>query len=157
VGYGHAPEHVSLFSPEANVLISGDMLLPRISTNVAVSSVNPDGNPLALFLDSLDRYRREVPADVLVLPSHGLPFRGAHERVAQLEEHHAVRLAELEEACAEPRSAAEVIGTLFRRKLDTHQTFFAMGEALAHLNLLAGRGRVTRIVGEDGIVRFARA
>jgi glyoxylase-like metal-dependent hydrolase (beta-lactamase superfamily II) len=156
MGYGHAPEHASLYSPEANVLISGDMLLPRISTNVAVSSVNPDGNPLALFLDSLARYARELPADVLVLPSHGLPFRGAHARVAQLEDHHASRLAELEEACDAPRSAADVIGTLFRRNLDTHQTFFAMGEALAHLNLLVARGRLARSVGEDGIARFVR-
>jgi glyoxylase-like metal-dependent hydrolase (beta-lactamase superfamily II) len=159
-GYGHAPEHISLYrkgtSAETGVLISGDMLLPRISTNVAVSSVTPDADPLALFLDSIARYARELPADVLVLPSHGLPFRGAHERVAQLEAHHEARLAELEEACATPKAAADVIGTLFRRKLDLHQTFFAMGETLAHLNYLTGRGRLARTVGADGIARFAR-
>jgi glyoxylase-like metal-dependent hydrolase (beta-lactamase superfamily II) len=155
-GYGHAPEHISLYCAQANVLVSGDMLLPRISTNVAVSSVTPDADPLALFLASIARYAAELPADVLVLPSHGLPFRGARERVAQLEAHHEARLAELEEACAEPRAAADVIGTLFRRKLDLHQTFFAMGETLAHLNYLAGRGRLARAVGEDGVARYVR-
>jgi glyoxylase-like metal-dependent hydrolase (beta-lactamase superfamily II) len=155
-GYGHAPEHISLYCAATNVLVSGDMLLPRISTNVAVSSVTPEADPLALFLASIARYAADLPADVLVLPSHGLPFRGARERVAQLEAHHVARLAELEEACATPRAAAEVIGTLFRRKLDLHQTFFAMGETLAHLNYLAGRGRLVRAVGEDGIARFVR-
>lgn len=157
MGYGHAPEHASLYCAETNVFISGDMLLPRISTNVAVSSVTPEADPLALFLASLARYAAELPADALVLPSHGLPFRGAHERVAQLEAHHQERLAELEEACAEPKAAADVITTLFRRKLDLHQTFFAMGEALAHLNYLAGKGRLARTVGGDGVARFSRS
>ncbi len=155
-GYGHAPEHISLYCAATNVLISGDMLLPRISTNIAVASVTPDADPLALFLASLARYAAELPADVLVLPSHGLPFRGARERIAQLEQHHEARIAELEEACATPKAAAELIATLFRRKLDTHQTFFAMGETLAHLNYLAGRGRLARAVGGDGIARFVR-
>jgi glyoxylase-like metal-dependent hydrolase (beta-lactamase superfamily II) len=99
VGYGHAPEHASLYCGELRVLISGDMLLPRISTNVAVRPIDPRSNPLRLFLESIRRYR-DLPADVLVLPSHGLPFRGAHARVAQLEAHHAERLEELRKACA---------------------------------------------------------
>jgi hypothetical protein len=78
------------------------------------------------------------------------------ERVGQLEAHHAARLEELEDACGEPRSPADVIGTLFRRKLDVHQTFFAMGEALAHLNYLMHAGRFVRRTGADGVVRFVR-
>ncbi len=156
MGYGHAPEHASLWCAEERLCISGDMLLPRISTNVSVSSVSPESNPLKQFLDSIARMSSVLSADALVLPSHGLPFRGAHERVAQLEEHHRLRLAELEEACAEPKCAAEAIVTLFRRKLDTHQTFFAMGEALAHLNYLLAQGRLQRTVAGDGVARFAR-
>ena len=155
VGYGHCPEHVSLYCAALNVLISGDMLLPRISTNIAVRPIDPQSNPLRLFLDSIRRYR-ELPKDVLVLPSHGLPFRGAHERIAQLEAHHAERLGELERACrAAPRSAEEVLETLFRRKLDTSQIFFAMGEAIAHLHYLQYEGRLARRVGEDGVARFS--
>jgi glyoxylase-like metal-dependent hydrolase (beta-lactamase superfamily II) len=156
VGYGHAPEHVSLHCAELNLLISGDMLLPRISTNIAVRPIDPQSNPLRLFLESIRRYR-ELPQDVLVLPSHGLPFRGAHARIAQLEAHHAERLKELEAACAAaPRNAEEVLEVLFRRKLDTSQIFFAMGEAIAHLHYLYYEGSVARTIGADGVARFAR-
>ncbi|MCX7893551.1 MAG: MBL fold metallo-hydrolase [Burkholderiales bacterium] len=155
MGYGHAPEHAALYSERLGVLISGDMILPKISTNVAVSSVEPDADPLGLFLASIANYAR-LPADTLVLPSHGLPFRGLRERAEQLVEHHRLRLAELEEACATPKAAAEVIGTLFRRELDTHQTFFAMGETLAHLNYLVRAGTLARARGADGIVRYGR-
>ena len=155
VGHGHAPEHVSLHCEELNLLISGDMLLPRISTNVAVRPIDPWSNPLRMFLDSIRRYR-DLAADVLVLPSHGLPFRGAHARIAQLEAHHQERLAELLAACAAaPRTAAEVLEILFRRKLDTSQIFFAMGEAIAHLHYLYYEGRLARSVGADGVARFA--
>jgi glyoxylase-like metal-dependent hydrolase (beta-lactamase superfamily II) len=157
VGYGHAPEHASLHCEALNLLISGDMLLPRISTNIAVRPIDPWSNPLRLFLESIGRYR-QLPADVFVLPSHGLPFRGAHARIAQLEAHHAERLAELQAACAaSPRSAADVLELLFRRKLDTSQIFFAMGEAIAHLHYLHYDGSLARNVGADGVARFARA
>ena len=157
IGHGHAPEHVSLHCEELNLLISGDMLLPRISTNVAVRPIDPWSNPLRLFLDSIRRYLA-LPQDVLVLPSHGLPFRGAHARIAQLEAHHAERLTELRAACAvSPRNAAEVLEILFRRKLDTSQIFFAMGEAIAHLHYLYYDGQLARTVGADGVARFAPA
>ena len=135
------------------------MLLPKISTNVSVWSVDPNGDPLEQFLASIRAYRT-LPPDTLVLPSHGLPFRGAHERVAALEQHHADRLVELEQALAAaktPLAAFDVLQTLFRRKLDTHQTTFAMGEAIAHLHYLLNAGRAARVVGADGIVRYASA
>ena len=154
VGHGHAPEHLSLHCEALNTVIAGDMLLSTISTNVSVWSIDPEGDPLRLFLESVARYR-DLPADVLVLPSHGKPFRGAHRRVAELEEHHQARLAELVEALKhEPRSAAELLGVLFRRPLDAHQTFFAMGEAIAHLHYLHYAGRVRRALGDDGIMRY---
>jgi glyoxylase-like metal-dependent hydrolase (beta-lactamase superfamily II) len=157
VGYGHAPEHLSLHCRKLNVLIAGDMLLSTISTNVSVWSVDPEGDPLRLFLQSIARYR-ELPADVLVLPSHGKPFRGAHARVRELESHHAERFGELEAVlAAKPVSAAELLQVLFRRPLDAHQTFFAMGEAIAHLHYLYYAGRATRAVGADGVMRYARA
>ena len=155
MGYGHAPEHASLHCAELDVFISGDMLLPKISTNVSVSSVTPADDPLGQFLDSIAVYRDLLSERTLVLPSHGLPFRGAPERITQLEEHHRIRLAELEEACVEPRSAAELIDTMFRRELDPFQTFLALGETLAHLNYLARKGALIRAAGADGVVRFA--
>jgi len=154
VGHGHAPEHLSLFSRNLNTVIAGDMLLSTISTNVSVWSIDPEGDPLRLFLDSIARYR-ELPGDVLVLPSHGKPFRGAHRRVEQLEEHHKARLSELIDSLSSPKSAADLLGVLFRRPLDTHQTFFAMGEAIAHLHYLYYAGRARRARGNDGIMRYA--
>src|SRR5688500_7601138 len=67
VGHGHAPEHLSLYAKNLNTLIAGDMLLSTISTNVSVWSIDPEGDPLRLFLVSIARYR-DLPKDVLVLP-----------------------------------------------------------------------------------------
>ena len=156
-GYGHSPEHAALAARDARILIAGDMLLPRISTNVAVWPGEPDGDPVARFLASLARFET-LPADTLVLPSHGPPFRGIAARIAKLREHHATRLAELHEALAaagEPQSAEQVIPILFRRPLDLQQRFFAMGEAIAHLNHLWRDGRARRIVATDGAIRYA--
>lgn len=157
IGHGHAPEHLSLFCAQLNTVIAGDMLLSTISTNVSVWSIDPQGDPLRLFLESIARYR-ELPGDVLVLPSHGKPFRGAHARVEQLEKHHEARLAELKQALAvKPQAAADLLGVLFRRPLDAHQTFFAMGEAIAHLHYLYYAGEAGRAVGSDGVMRYATA
>ncbi|MBI2313224.1 MAG: MBL fold metallo-hydrolase [Betaproteobacteria bacterium] len=155
MGYGHAPEHAALYCEDLRVLISGDMVLPKISTNVSVWAIEPDGNPLKLFLDSLARYGA-LPSDTLVLPSHGRVFHGLHPRVRELDVHHEQRLGELTAACGEPRMAEELIEVLFRRDLDAHQTFFAIGETVAHLNFLMYREVLERIEGEDGRYRFVR-
>jgi glyoxylase-like metal-dependent hydrolase (beta-lactamase superfamily II) len=153
-GYGHAPEHIALYCERPGVLISGDMVLPRISTNVSVWDSEPEANPLPLFLDSLTRYE-SLPADTLVLPSHGKPFRGLHERIRQLRDHHTERLQEVVMACKEaPKTAAQIVPVLFKRSLDLHQTTFAMGEALAHLHMLWYQGKLRRTQ-EGGVLRFA--
>lgn len=155
-GYGHAPEHLSLFCAEKKVLISGDMVLPRISTNVSVSNYEPLGNPLPAYLNSLDAFQ-VLPADTLVLPSHGKPFRGLHERIAQQHAHHQERLDEVLDACETPKSTMDIVPIMFRRSLDLHQMTFAMGEALAHLHALYFVGKLERKVHADGIVRFVRS
>jgi glyoxylase-like metal-dependent hydrolase (beta-lactamase superfamily II) len=154
-GYGHAPEHISLHCAELGLLIGGDMMLPRISTNVSVYDLEPEANPLRQFLDSIDRFRA-LDAQTLTLPSHGKPFTGLYQRIDQLHGHHADRLAEVLAACAErPCSAAEVLPVLFKRALDLHQTTFAMGESIAHLHLLWHDGRLQRGISDDGIYRFS--
>ena len=172
-GYGHAPEHIALFCEALSwdaaapgsaaaparrgVLISGDMMLPRISTNVSVYDVEPESDPLRLFLASIDKFRR-LPEGTLTLPSHGKPFVGLHERIRQLHEHHRDRLVEVQDACARaPQSAADMLPVLFKRKLDLHQTTFAMGEAVAHLHTLWFAGKLRRQRGHDGVYRFAAA
>ncbi|MBK6471673.1 MAG: MBL fold metallo-hydrolase [Betaproteobacteria bacterium] len=153
-GYGHAPEHIALHCQELHTLISGDMVLPRISTNVSVFYLEPEGDPLPLYLRSIAALRA-LPAGTLVLPSHGKPFTGLHTRIAQLQAHHEERLAEVMAACSEaPQSAAELLPVMFRRKLDLHQTTFAMGEAIAHLHALADDGQLVGVTGTDGVRRF---
>ena len=153
---GHAPEHAALWCEAMDVLISGDQVLPKITTNVSVWWDRPHDDPLRLYLDSLGRFR-PLPPEALVLPSHGLPFRGLHTRLDALRAHHDERLAEALNAIGEPRSAAELLPVLFRRQLDTHQMSFAIGEALAHLNHLEAAGSAVRTPGADGIERFRKA
>lgn len=153
MGFGHAPEHASLFCKDLGVLISGDMLLPRISTNVSVYDADPDADPLGLYLRSLDRYL-PLPDETLVLPSHGKPFTGMKPRIDQLKAHHDERLAETLGACKKPATAREIVPVLFKRELDIHQMTFAMGEAIAHLNYLLRRGKLSRQLCDDGVLRF---
>jgi glyoxylase-like metal-dependent hydrolase (beta-lactamase superfamily II) len=156
VGEGHAPELACLHCAETGVLISGDQVLPRISPNVSVQAHEPEGDPLARFLRSLDKLRAALPADTLVLPSHNLPFFGLHTRLDELAAHHRARCAEVLAACAAPQSAVDLLPVLFRRKLDQHQTAFALGEALAHLHYLVERGELDRDRGAGGVDRFVR-
>lgn len=156
VGHGHSPEHCALWSADIGALISGDQVLPRITTNISVWPDQPWGNPLRRYLHSLECFRG-IGAGALVLPAHGLPFRGLPERIAELRTHHDARLAETLDAIAEPRSAADIVPVIFRRALDSHQLSFALGEALAHLHFLEADGRAVRVVGADGVHRFRKA
>ena len=153
--FGHAPEHATLFSAEGNILISGDQVLPRITTNVGVWGNQPEANPLKLFLDSMNKFE-PLPKDTLILPSHDRVFSGLHERLGELRLHHEHRLAELEDAIATPKCAAEILPVLFRRALDEHQLVFAIGEAIAHLHFLWRAGRARRLLEADGVYTFER-
>lgn len=156
IGQGHAPEHASLWCAEANVLISGDQVLPRISPIIGVWPQEPDADPLGLFLESLLRFK-DMPADCLALPSHGLPFHGLRHRVEDLRHHHDARLERTLEACAQPVTALDVLRVLFRRELDAWQVGFATGETLAHLNHLWHRGSIKREANADGVHLYHQA
>jgi glyoxylase-like metal-dependent hydrolase (beta-lactamase superfamily II) len=152
-GFGHSPEHASLVCDALTLMISGDMVLPRISTNVSVFAIEPESNPVQEYLESLKKFQH-LPQTMLLLPSHGKPFRGLHTRIAQLVNHHAQRLQEVLHACATPQSAADIVPIMFRRQLDSHQLTFAMGEALAHLHKLWMDGLLKREHCADAVVRF---
>ena len=152
-GTGHSPEHAALYCEELRLLISGDMLLPRITTNVFVIAATPEADALQHYLDSIDRFLA-LPADTLVLPSHGQPFRGLHDRVDQLHRHHRQRCNLLLQACKTPKSAAELLPVLFDRDIsDPHQLQFAMGETIAHLNHLDATQKLVHTA-DQGIKRY---
>ena len=154
VGSGHSPEHACLYCAELNMLISGDQILPIITSNVSVHPTESNANPLKDWMESLDRFL-ETPADTFVLPAHNLPFYGVRNRLRELIDHHEDRLLAVEEACAiKPHNARELLPVLFARELDARQMMMALGEAIAHVHLLLHRNRLERTLDSEGCYQF---
>jgi glyoxylase-like metal-dependent hydrolase (beta-lactamase superfamily II) len=151
VGRGHAPEHACLWCPEMKLMISGDQILPRISSNVSVFPTEPEANPLQDWLDSCSNLRATIPDDTLVLPAHNEPFYGVTRRMTRLIEDHEDGLRKIVELCVEPRKAVQVFPALFRTKITAGNYGMATGESLAHLNCLLARGQIARQRDENGI------
>ena len=151
VGNGHSPEHACFYCPDLKLMISGDQVLPKISSNVSVFPTEPDGDPLTEWLTSLARIKTQIPNDVLVLPAHNDPFMGLHPRIDHLISGHEKGLARLRQVIAEPKRAVDVFSVLFKRKIDEGLLSPATGESLAHLNCLITRGQATRTRDAQGI------
>lgn len=155
VGRGHSPEHACLFCESHNILISGDQVIPRITSNVSVMASEPEANPLMQWFASHEKFLNILPADALVLPAHNTPFYGLHERLRFLIDHHEEHLLALEQACAESASTAvELLPVLFKRELSGDQVGLAVGECIAHLNYLYHRGQLSRTVDTHGHYRY---
>jgi glyoxylase-like metal-dependent hydrolase (beta-lactamase superfamily II) len=159
VGSGHSPESASLYCPALAVVISGDQVLPHISSNIAVHPTEPDADPLAEWLGSLLKLQHALPADVLVLPGHGGCFHGLHRRLEQLALSHERSLKRLEEALEQPRRAVDVFGELFKRPIaasDGMRTMLATWESIAFLNHLIQRGIASRETDAHGVHWYRR-
>jgi glyoxylase-like metal-dependent hydrolase (beta-lactamase superfamily II) len=157
-GTGHSPEHACLYCADRELLISGDQVLPRISSNVSVQPMEPDANPMADWLASLAKLRARVTDEALVLPSHNECFRGLHARLAQLQAGQHEALDKLRTALAEPKRVVDVFGALFRRPISHDNGSLlgmATGEAVACLNYLVARGEAVREL-RDGVAWFTR-
>ena len=153
VGSGHSPEHACLYCAALKIMISGDQILPIITSNVSVHPTEPNANPLKDWMDSHDRFL-STPADTFVLPAHNLPFVGVRERLRELIDHHDDRMLAIEEACVEPHNAKDLLPVLFARKLDPRQMMMALGEAIAHVHLLIHRNRIERTLDDKGVYQF---
>ena len=154
-GGGHAFEQAMLYCAGDRLFFAADQVIARISPNVSVTAMEPEANALGIYLRSLARLRRAVPADVLVLAGHGLPFEGLHVRVDELIAHHAARCAQIAEACGGVAlTAAEIVPVVFPRLLDEHQTGFAFGEVLAHVNHMLALGELAEEAYGDGELRY---
>jgi glyoxylase-like metal-dependent hydrolase (beta-lactamase superfamily II) len=150
-GNGHSPEHACLWCPSENIMISGDQLLPRISSNVSVHPTEPEANSLQDWIDSCAKLKRVVPAETLILPSHNEPFRGAHLRLQELIDMHENNMDKVHAMCAEPKRAVDVFPALFRSRITAGVFGMATGESLAHLNCMRARGRLERTADKNGI------
>lgn len=144
VGEGHSPEHACLWRQADDVILGGDQILPRISSNISVWPTEILADPLGDWLASLERMKAVLPAEALVLPSHGEPFRGVHTRLDALIRGHRTALSRLERTLKTPCRVIDVFGALFARPVDDGVLSMATGEAVAHLNYLLRQGRVSR-------------
>jgi glyoxylase-like metal-dependent hydrolase (beta-lactamase superfamily II) len=160
VGNGHSPEHACLHCPELKLLISGDQVLPRISSNVSVYPTEPEADPMSDWLASIEKIKAEVSDDVLVLPAHNEPFRGLHARLDYLAQGHHRSLARLLKTLDQPRRVIDVFGALFARAIDpaegSMQLGLASGESMASLNYLLNRGELRREFDADGVAWYRR-
>ena len=158
---GHTRGHVVFHDVAANALFAGDHVLPHITPSIGFELVAAQ-SPLRDYLTSLQLVRA-LP-DARLLPAHGPTTESTHSRVEALLAHHEERLAATAKAVANGASTAfEVANALtwtrHRRafdELDMFNQIMAVHETMAHLEVLAERGGLTRSAA-DGIVRFATA
>ncbi|WP_286261140.1 MBL fold metallo-hydrolase [Thalassotalea atypica] len=156
VGRGHSPEHVCLYNEKLKLVISGDQILPNISSNISVWPMEPFSNPLKQWLQSCEFLKQVIGNDVTVLPAHGLPFIGAKHRLQALIDEHNEDLDKLEQFCDVPRTVVEGFPVLFKAKIDKNNRIMATGESFAHFNYLLESGRVTEQINEQGVKHFTR-
>lgn len=148
-GSGHSPEHACLYSQTLGIMISGDQILPVITSNVSIHPSEPEANPMQNWMASHEKLMT-TPPDTLILPAHNLPFYGVRERLRELVNHHEDRMLAIEEHCVVPCTSKDLLPVLFKRELDSRQIMMALGEAIAHVHLLMFRNRIARELKPDG-------
>jgi glyoxylase-like metal-dependent hydrolase (beta-lactamase superfamily II) len=156
---GHSPSDTLFLDRERRILVGGDHLLGRISSNPLVTRPldgpvdAPRPHALQHYIDS-QRRTRELELD-LVLPGHGPPIEDhvplIDERMAGYERR-AERIAGI---LAErgPTSAHEVALVIWGNVAVT-QAYLTLSEVLGHLDLLVADGRAEEHL-EDGHATFA--
>ncbi|QTD56778.1 MBL fold metallo-hydrolase [Parasphingorhabdus cellanae] len=155
IGRGHTPEHACLIDDKNQVMISGDQILPRITSNISVMLSEPTADPLGEWLTSIDRFRAEIDPDLLVLPAHGRPFKGAHQRLDTLALRHNEALDDLADALAEkPMRVVDSFPLLFSRPIGHDVIGMATGEAMATLRHLEYTGRAVHDM-KDGTAWYS--
>jgi glyoxylase-like metal-dependent hydrolase (beta-lactamase superfamily II) len=154
-GGGHSLEQAMLHLPDEKIFLAADQVIAKISPNVSVHPMEPDLDALGVYLSSLRALAGVVSNDVLVLPGHGLPFYGLHDRVAELIDHHQARCGDIAVACRDRAlTVADIVPHVFTRPLDAHQTGFAFGEVLAHVNHMLSLGTLRPEPDNQGIDRY---
>lgn len=157
VGRGHSPEHACFYCEALNLFVAGDQVLPAISANVGVYPTEPEANPLRDWIGTLTAMKSRIPADVLVLPAHGRPFRGAHERIDALVYEHMRRLDALIDCLDTPKRAVDTFPALYRKPINDDNLIMATGEAIAHLHYLLAEETLIAETDADGVTWYRRA
>lgn len=156
-GDGHAPEHATFWSEDDDLVITGDQIIPGISSNLGVHPTEPMADPVGDWLTSCARFQGVAEERHYALPGHKLPFTGVPARLAQLIDNHENALNRLRAHLAEPRTVAECFTPVFGRELEAAVFGLGLIEAQAHVNYLHLRGETVREMGEDGAWRYRMA
>ena len=153
---GHSREQLAFWCEQDGILIGGDQVLPRIQPAIVVTAEEPQADPLADAFAGWERLKT-LPADTMVLPSHGEPFRGLHQRLDQLRHFYQDRLSRLISAATHsPVSPFDALGLIYGNKMPSSPRI-AVGETQAHLNHLEAQGLVESLASSDGIRRYRRS
>ena len=154
VDHGHAPDHATFWSCDDRLVLSGDQIIPSISSNIGVYPTEPDANPLKEWMISCERLKQFSKGDQLALPGHKLPFSGMPLRLTQLLENHNGALDRLRLDLKTPKTAGEVMPAIFKRNIEDSEYSLGLVEALAHCNYLWHAGEIRRSLDDDGAYRW---
>lgn len=149
VGGGHSFAHASFYNEEEGLLLAGDQIIARISSNVGVTATEPDASPLHDWYQSLERLKTLSP-NTLVMPAHNKPFYGMHERADEIMQHHEHQLNVVLHECQTPKRVVDLLKPMFGRDIGFYEMSLAIGEAKAHLHMLLDRNSMQKI-STDGV------
>jgi glyoxylase-like metal-dependent hydrolase (beta-lactamase superfamily II) len=151
LGNGHAPDQVTLWSLDCNLVLGADQLLPSISPNIGVYATEPDADPLGEWIASCHAFQPHARGDHLVLPGHKLPFTGLPLRLEQMIANHDQALTRLMDRLRQaPATACDGFAAIFGRDVGGAEHGLALVEAVAHMNHLGRLGQARRTQRDDG-------
>ncbi len=157
---GHSPSDLVFFDPAGEVLLAGDHLLPRISSNALVSrplNGGDDGPRPTSLIDYASSLRatRELPAG-LVLPGHGEPFGDHAELIDVRLRDQGRRARKIYSLVSEQPMTAHQIAQKMWGAIALKQAYLTLSEVLGHIDLLLADGSVTERE-RDGVSIFSAA
>lgn len=151
---GHTPGHMVLWEAETGICLLGDHVLFDITPNISRWEGVTDS--LGDYLNSLQEIK-QLPV-TLALPAHRAVHGDFAQRCEQLIRHHEVRCREVLRILqgSSPQTAWEIAAQMQWRikardwsEFPTPQKWFAVGEAMAHLDHLIAQGAVSRSLEQD--------
>ena len=149
---GHSYEHICLLNQRDRILFSGDHVLPKITSHVALHSYR-NHDPLGEYLSSLEKVQN-LDVDT-ILPGHEWIFNDLKPRVQQLMTHHRNRLDEMKETLEDGPQTVYDVGSKVHwdsrpwPKMTFWTKRMAATETFAHLFYLEKSGEVKRETRKD--------
>jgi hypothetical protein len=143
LGNGHAADHATLWSDD-NFVISGDQILPAISSNLSVPPNEPESDTVSQWIESCSRFGALANYETICLPGHNLPFVGVPQRCEQLKNNHLKAIERLFNHLATPRKAIDCLYAVYRRDLSPIERGSLIAETMGYLNHLKSHGFIQR-------------